>query len=78
MFPVVCLYPVPSSSVEISQQNAAMADQHEKPKADDVRERKEILTFKDLSAGNAEVIIMHEGREYRLRATRNGKLILSR
>ena len=31
----------------------------------------------DLFAGGAEVLIEHEGREYRLRVTRNGKLILT-
>jgi hemin uptake protein HemP len=31
-----------------------------------------------LFAGGVEVIILHDGQEYRLRRTRNGKLILNK
>ena len=31
----------------------------------------------ELFAGNDEVLIQHRGREYRLRITQNGKLILN-
>ena len=34
-------------------------------------------TSTQLLAGKPELIIVHEGREYRLRITQNGKLILT-
>ena len=34
--------------------------------------------FRQLSGDSREVLITHEGRIYRLRLTRNGKLILNR
>jgi hemin uptake protein HemP len=34
-------------------------------------------TSEDLLGGRAELIIVHAGREYRLRVTQNGKLILT-
>ena len=35
------------------------------------------VTSRELLNGRAELIIVHEGREYRLRITQNGKLILT-
>ena len=35
------------------------------------------ITSKDLFSGVREVIIEHDGRQYRLRITQNGKLILT-
>lgn len=34
--------------------------------------------FRSLSQGQPEVLITHDGHIYRLRATRNGKLILNK
>jgi hemin uptake protein HemP len=36
-----------------------------------------VLDSKDLLCGSGEVVICHEGRVYRLRRTRLGKLILT-
>lgn len=36
------------------------------------------ISFEALSLGAKEVIIQHHGEEYRLRATRNGGLILNK
>ena len=35
------------------------------------------ITSGDLLQGRTEMIIVHDGREYRLRVTQNGKLILT-
>lgn len=35
------------------------------------------VTSRELLQDRAELIIVHEGREYRLRVTQNGKLILT-
>jgi hemin uptake protein HemP len=35
------------------------------------------VTSGELLAGRPELIIVHDGREYRLRITQNGKLILT-
>ena len=35
------------------------------------------VTSRELLGERAELIIVHEGREYRLRITQNGKLILT-
>ncbi|MCG6154563.1 hemin uptake protein HemP [Rubinisphaera margarita] len=37
-----------------------------------------VIPFAQLSQGSREVIIEHEGQVYRLRLTRNGKLILNK
>jgi hemin uptake protein HemP len=37
----------------------------------------ERVTSRDLLGQRAELIIVHDGREYRLRITQNGKLILT-
>jgi hemin uptake protein HemP len=36
-----------------------------------------VVESRDILGGNAEVVIRHEGRLYRLRRTRLGKLILT-
>mgnify|MGYP001240234479 CR=1 FL=1 len=35
------------------------------------------VSSRELLGGNGELIIVHQGREYRLRITQNGKLILT-
>ena len=40
-------------------------------------ERK-VVTSKQLLGGAREIAIRHEGQEYRLQVTRNGKLILTK
>ena len=37
-----------------------------------------LVVFNDIAGGTAEVIIEHEGQRYRLRATRNGRLLLNK
>lgn len=37
-----------------------------------------IVLFNEIAGGTAEVIIEHEGQRYRLRATRNGRLLLNK
>ena len=37
-----------------------------------------IVSFSAISGGTAEVIIEHEGHRYRLRVTRNGRLLLNK
>ena len=39
---------------------------------------KVVYPVDQLMRGNAEVILIHEGEEYRLRVTRNKKLILTK
>lgn len=36
------------------------------------------IAIADLMGGAVEVILLHDGQEYRLRITRNGKLILTK
>jgi len=36
------------------------------------------VTFQQLAQGAAEVLVEHDGQLYRLRLTRNGKLILNK
>ncbi|TWT61982.1 hemin uptake protein HemP [Rubinisphaera italica] len=36
------------------------------------------ISFSELSRGKREVLLEHEGQLYRLRLTRNGKLILNK
>ncbi|MCA8983076.1 MAG: hemin uptake protein HemP [Planctomycetaceae bacterium] len=36
------------------------------------------ITFQQLAAGASEVLVEHDGQVYRLRLTRNGKLILNK
>jgi hemin uptake protein HemP len=37
-----------------------------------------IVKFEDLAGGSAEVVIEHAGQTYRLRATKNGRLLLNK
>ena len=37
-----------------------------------------IVRFSEIADGTTEVIIEHEGQRYRLRATRNGRLLLNK
>lgn len=37
-----------------------------------------IITNRELMAGQREIIIVHDGEEYRLRITSNNKLILTK
>jgi len=37
-----------------------------------------VIAFDSISAGQKEVVIEYRGQQYRLRATRNGKLILNK
>ena len=37
-----------------------------------------IISFSEIAGGTTEVIIEHEGQKYRLRATRNGRLLLNK
>lgn len=43
-----------------------------------VPERRHPISSADLFAAGDEVVIAHEGEQYRLRRTRNGKLILTK
>jgi hemin uptake protein HemP len=36
------------------------------------------IAIRDLLAGGREAVLLHEGTEYRLRLTSNGKLILTK
>ena len=36
------------------------------------------VTFDELASGGGEVLILHNGQQYRLRVTRNGGLILNK
>ena len=46
-------------------------------KQDRERENPNRVTSAELLRGKAELIIVHDGRDYRLRITQNGKLILT-
>jgi hemin uptake protein HemP len=37
-----------------------------------------VVSFSEIAGGTTEVIIEHEGQKYRLRATRNGRLLLNK
>ncbi|MBC7964357.1 MAG: hemin uptake protein HemP [Fuerstia sp.] len=37
-----------------------------------------VVSFSQIAGGTTEVIIEHEGQQYRLRATRNGRLLLNK
>jgi len=37
-----------------------------------------VVMFSDIAGDTTEVIIEHEGQKYRLRATRNGRLLLNK
>jgi len=36
------------------------------------------VTFEEIAGGSAEVVIEHAGQTYRLRATKNGRLLLNK
>jgi len=40
--------------------------------------KKRVITSRELLGGNREIIIIHDGEEYRLRLTANNKLILTK
>ena len=46
------------------------------PASADERSPRRVIRSEDLLAGAREVVIVHNGEEYRLQVTRNGKLIL--
>lgn len=50
----------------------------EPPPADRESGRPKIVTSGDLFGGESEVLIMHNGVQYRLRITRQDKLILTK
>lgn len=56
------------------------AEQPGMPENDDSQAPKKIHRhcFESLAQGANEVIIEHQGEEYRLRLTRNGRLILNK
>jgi len=61
----------------------SMNDEHDSERltperAEDVVPRQRILNSDDLLAGEKEILIVHHGEMYRLRETRNGKLILGK
>ena len=62
-----------SSMNHENQENPRCPDQRDTPVA-----RQRILTSDDILAGEKEVLITHHGEIYRLRETRNGKLILGK
>lgn len=41
-------------------------------------ERPNVVEFRDIAGCMKEVVIVYEGRQYRLLETKNGKLILNR
>ena len=49
-----------------------------RPDADSTAQRRPLLTSKELLGGRRELRIEHEGSEYILRTTCNGKLILTK
>ncbi len=55
-----------------SVDNANNSHETERP------EGERLVVFNDIAGGTAEVIIEHEGQRYRLRATRNGRLLLNK
>ena len=58
----------------MSQQDETPRTDHEAPPEDSLVGR--ILKSHDLLCGNKEVLITHRGELYRLRETKNGKLLL--
>ncbi|MEZ6032383.1 MAG: hemin uptake protein HemP [Planctomycetaceae bacterium] len=55
-----------------SAENTTSSHEVERP------EGERCVVFNDIAGGTAEVIIEHEGQRYRLRATRNGRLLLNK
>lgn len=59
---------------------AAESEQHEQQKsaAEPSPVTPARLVFEQLAQGRSEIIIEHQGQEYRLRSTRRGGLILNK
>lgn len=56
-------------------------DKTEKSEATDSSEKppqEVVVSFEELAGGRAEISIDHEGQRYRLRATKNGRLLLNK
>ena len=49
-----------------------------KPLTPDTRPAPVRIAIRDLLAGGREAVLLHDGAEYRLRLTSNGKLILTK
>ena len=58
------------------------SEQIESVSAEESREQnsevQRVVLFSDIAGDTTEVIIEHEGQKYRLRATRNGRLLLNK
>jgi hemin uptake protein HemP len=48
------------------------------PSNHETRSRRKFLRTEELFGGSMEIILLHADEEYRLRVTRNGKLILTK
>lgn len=48
------------------------------PSGPETGSRRKVLRTQDLFEGSVEIILLHASQEYRLRVTRNGKLILTK
>lgn len=55
-----------------------MAIENNKIKYDETQQHTRILESSQLFGDNNEIMIRHEGSVYRLRITRNGKLIMNK
>ena len=53
-----------------------MKPEEGRPTTADERGPRRLVRSEELLAGAREVVIVHNGEEYRLQVTRNGKLIL--
>lgn len=58
------------------RQEARRDGEEEAPQSDACGQDERVLTSAELFAGRQEIKILHQGESYRLRITRNGKLIL--
>jgi hemin uptake protein HemP len=61
-----------------SETDADRNSSESSPPADPVRSLPRNLTSREILRGDTEVTISHNGEIYRLRVTRNGKLILQK
>lgn len=68
----------PMLSCSSSAQTSVAAQKAEEGEALQPAQRCEILSSELLLAGRAAVVIDHHGERYTLRATRSGKLILTK
>ena len=62
----------PAASAPESTQRCNVGDS---ARTSDVQQ---VVSFNAISGGTNEVVIEHEGHKYRLRATRNGRLLLNK